>query len=57
MELKVEDEVVKCKAQVEQPQEFISVLYEMKQLQIVDLAIMQTSLEDAYVQLIGGEGA
>ena len=55
VEMKLEGEVVKCKAQVEQPQAFISALYEMKQLQIVDLAIMQTSLEDAYVQLIGGE--
>ena len=55
VEMKLEGEVVKCKAQVEQPQAFISTLYELKTVQIVDLAIMQTSLEDAYVQLIGGE--
>ena len=57
VEIKVEAEVVKCKAQVEQPQSFISALYELNDIQVVDLAIVQTSLEDAYVQLIGGEGA
>ena len=56
VEMKLEREIVKCKVQVEQPQSFISALYELKTVQIVDLAIMQTSLEDAYVQLIGGEG-
>lgn len=57
IELVTEGEVMKCKAQVEEPQTFISMLYEQKNLQVVDLAIVQTSLEDAYIQLIGGEGA
>ena len=57
VELVPEGEVIKCKAQVEEPQTFISALYEQKNLQVVDLAIVQTSLEDAYIQLIGGEGA
>ena len=57
IELNPEGEVVKCKAQVEEPQAFISALYELKHLQVVDLSIVQTSLEDAYIQLIGGEGA
>lgn len=57
VELQLEAEVIKCKAHVEQPQAFISALYELNDIQIVDLAIVQTSLEDAYVQLIGGEGA
>ena len=46
---------MKCKAQVEEQQAFISALYELKHLQVVDLSIVQTSLEDAYIQLIGGE--
>ena len=57
VELVHEAEVVKCKAQVAEPQAFISTLYERNDIQVLDLAIVQTSLEDAYIQLIGGEGA
>ena len=55
MDIDIQDAFYKVKIQCKEPQECISHLFELNMVQIVDLSIMQTSLEDAYVQLIGGE--